>query len=412
MNYLKEKSYIEILHILGLVFLFSIFLYPSSFKLIDVGRVSINYFYILFPIFIVALRGKLIRPKIDISLIISFYIFVFFLGTLYQTELLEYLDRRLISFMIFISIFAFQLIKINNSMLEAFKYAIVLITIIFVIDRIEKFIRVGGNDATFLLKSLVGSQRFGFIYLFAFWILFLNKFGSISLNILRYFLIFLVVFGLVLTFSRSSIISLLLSLVLFISSNLVLKKNIFSLKMFFILFKYGIVSIIFLILLNQFVPYSFKFFDTNLFTYLRGENFENLKFNSQFSSEGYRVFIWEKIFNYVSLNPITGSAYLGCWILLEYSACSVHNQYIDVFFRTGFIGFVIYMYMLIRIFNYLKFLHTDLFWGFVSVIIYGFFHETFKLSQGAFILSFLFCMTINSPINNKLKNFVEKKIIN
>jgi O-antigen ligase len=406
MNFLKEKSYNEILNILGLIFIFSIFLYPSSFKIVDVGRVSINYFYILFPIFIVILRGKFVLPKSEILLIISFYVFVFFLGAIYQIELLEYLDRRVMSFMIFMSIFSFQLIKINNSMLEAFKYAIVSITIIFVIDRIMKFYAVGGDDAKFLLKGLVGSQRFGFVYLFAFWILLLNKFGSRFLNMLRYFLIFLVVVGLVLTFSRSSIISLLLSLILFILSNFVLKKKIFSLEMFFIFFKYAVISIIFLILLNLFVPYSFKFFDNNLFTYLRGENFEDLNFNSQFSSEGYRVFIWEKIFNYVSLNPITGSAYLGCWIMFEYSACSVHNQYIDVFFRTGFIGFAIYMYILIRIFNYLKFLHTDLFWAFVSIIIYGFFHETFKLSQGAFILSFLLCMTINSPISNKLKKFV------
>jgi hypothetical protein len=33
-----------------------------------------------------------------------------------------------------------------------------------------------------------------------------------------------------------------------------------------------------------------------------------------------------------------------------------------------------------------------LFWGYIGVIIYGFFHETFKESHGGFILAFLIGM--------------------
>ena len=37
--------------------------------------------------------------------------------------------------------------------------------------------------------------------------------------------------------------------------------------------------------------------------------------------------------------------------------------------------------------------NKGLFWGIVAIIIYGFFHETFKLSQGTFILAFLIGQT-------------------
>ena len=45
---------------------------------------------------------------------------------------------------------------------------------------------------------------------------------------------------------------------------------------------------------------------------------------------------------------------------LKYSA---HNQYADVLFRTGFIGFYIYLYILYKVFIYLKDNHQDLFYG-------------------------------------------------
>ena len=112
-------------------------------------------------------------------------------------------------------------------------------------------------------------------------------------------------------------------------------------------------------------------------------------------SEGYRIFILSKIVDFVLINPVTGSGFLGCWVLFDTGSCSTHNQYTDVLFRTGFIGFLIYIYILLRILKYLKKMHNDLFFGLIGVLIYGLFHETFKLSQGAFILSFLFAMTFS-----------------
>ena len=88
-------------------------------------------------------------------------------------------------------------------------------------------------------------------------------------------------------------------------------------------------------------------------------------------------------------NPVTGGGYLGVWVLFDELSGSAHNQYLDILFRTGIIGFIIYIYLLYLIIITLKKFDKSLYWGVLGVVIYGFFHETFKLSQGAFVFSFL-----------------------
>ena len=141
---------------------------------------------------------------------------------------------------------------------------------------------------------------------------------------------------------------------------------------------------------NYFSDTFFIYFSIDgLFNFL--ERFDNIK-----TSEGFRLFLLGKIINYVTFNPFTGSGFLGCWIMFDDLKCSAHNQYADVLFRTGFIGFYIYLYILYKVFIYLKDNHQDLFYGFVGILVYGLFHETFKMSQGAFILSFMIGMMVTS----------------
>ena len=88
--------------------------------------------------------------------------------------------------------------------------------------------------------------------------------------------------------------------------------------------------------------------------------------------------------------------------MFENSGCSAHNQYGDVLFRTGFFGFIVYIYFLFSILNHLRKKNRDLFFGFLAILIYGFVHETFKLSQGAFILAFLSAMTYNKRFKSSI----------
>ena len=119
---------------------------------------------------------------------------------------------------------------------------------------------------------------------------------------------------------------------------------------------------------------------------------------------GYRIIIFKEIANFVADNPFTGSGFLGCWIMFDNLSCSAHSQYTDILFRTGLFGFSIYIYILFRIGKYLRATNRDLFYGFIAILIYGFFQETFKLSNGAFILSFLAGMTYDKKFNSSLFN--------
>jgi O-antigen ligase len=67
---------------------------------------------------------------------------------------------------------------------------------------------------------------------------------------------------------------------------------------------------------------------------------------------------------------------------------SAHSQYMDVFFRTGFFGLFIYMTLIFFILKEMYLKDKGLFFGFVSILVYGMFHETFKESQGGFIFAF------------------------
>ena len=100
----------------------------------------------------------------------------------------------------------------------------------------------------------------------------------------------------------------------------------------------------------------------------------------------------KSILEYVLSSPLFGSGFLGIWIILDDGIGSAHGQYNDVLFRTGFIGLALYLYVLQRLGSYLYKADIGLFIGFIGVLAFGLFHETFKVSHGAFILAFLIGM--------------------
>ena len=81
---------------------------------------------------------------------------------------------------------------------------------------------------------------------------------------------------------------------------------------------------------------------------------------------------------------------MGIWILFEDRVGSAHGQFNDVLFRTGIIGLFVYLFLLYKLGKFLLHNHMGLCLGFIGIIVYGLFHETFKLSHGAFVLAFLF----------------------
>ena len=381
------------------IIIFSVFLIPYS---ISTG-LSANYSFILFPLLIILFSGKIKIPSKNIIIFILFFSFILLIGIIYQYELFIYLDRRLISFLIFMTMFSYVVIDIGKDKINSFKIAVVLIVLYFVILKIGNFFiytEIGKGN----LKYHVGNSRYGFVYLLAFWIVYFYKPRSKLVSILKTFAILLILGGIFITYSRTTILSFLFSFGLFYFSVLFKNDKKFYYKLFFFLL-IPLILFVLLILLEKIFTNTYNYFSDTLFTYFSIDGlfgfFERL--NDSKTSVGFRVLLLGKIIDYVSLNPFTGSGFLGCWIMFDDLKCSAHNQYADVLFRTGFVGFYIYLYILYKIFIYLRHNHQDLFYGFVSILLYGLFHETFKMSQGAFILSFMIGMMATSNRNLNLK---------
>ena len=385
---LLKKS---ILSISFYIFIFIVFLIPYS-----ISGLSANYSFILLPLIIIFLSGKIKKPSENFIIFILFFFIILLIGTIYQFELFKYLDRRLISFFIFMTMFSYIVIDIDKDKINSFKIAVLLIVLYFVILKIGKFI-VFTEAEKGNLKFYVGSSRYGFVYLLAFWIVYFYKPSSKLLSILKKLTVILILAGIFITYSRTTILSLLISFSLFYLTVLFRRdKKFFNKVIYFSLTP--LILVILLILMQKLFADTYNYFSDTFFIYFSIDGLFNFleRFDNIKTSEGFRLFLLGKIINYVTFNPFTGSGFLGCWIMFDDLKCSAHNQYADVLFRTGFIGFYIYLYILYKVFIYLKDNHQDLFYGFVSILVYGLFHETFKLSQGAFILSFMIGMMVTS----------------
>lgn len=361
------------------------------------GRVSANYAFVFLPILIILFTGKIKVPNNNIILIILFFCITLICSLLYQIDFYKYTERRFISFMLFMTLFTYLFINITDDMVIAFKIAMIVFSVGYSLLKITDYFLLGGLDLGFNAKDAIGSQRFGFIFVLAFWILALYQSKIWYVKILKLVCILIIFFGLMNTFSRTPILALIGSLIIyyFVRFNWKLKlPSLKSLSKYIFLFLF-----IIFITLNLF-SIQYEFYVERVFNFFLDGSFikEITKVDAK-DSLGYRIIIFLDIFNYVAHNPFTGSGFLGCWVIYENLNCSAHSQYSDIFFRTGIFGFFIYLYLLFRIAKYLKSTHTDLFYGFIAILIYGLVHETFKLSHGAFILSFLLGMTYNKKYN-------------
>lgn len=368
---------------LSLIFLG--FLYP-----VDIEGVSVNYSFLLLPVFLIFRNRKLYTASNTIGALIILYILIFFLGALWSITDTEHGIRRMQSFLIFMTIFVFAFIQIDKRMINAFKWALICISCAFSFSAIAFFFFSGGNLLGYEAKDVVGSQRYGFVFLLAFSVIFFLPIKSKLQKMAQIGGLVVLFVGLMLTFSRASIVAFLSSSSLYILYILFQWIKRPRLKNFMkgILGALGVFAVA--ILLAYLFPIVFEFFDDRIIGRLFTGRGEETLLDPE-TSEGFRVEMLRNIWMYVLHNPLTGSGYLGVWILSD-SIGSAHNQYTDSLFRTGFIGFLAYLYLIYRLLPFLWLQHRDLFWGFVGILIYGLFHETFKESHGAFLLAFLIGM--------------------
>ena len=374
-----------------LIGLLTLFLYPLS-----ADGVSVNYSFVVLPLFFLLTGRPLRKPPLLFLILIGWYAIVFVIAALYQYDLHVEGFRRIASFMVFMSMFSYAIIRLDSDLVEAFKGAVILISIIMSVASVFLFLSLGGSALGFQAKDVVGTQRFGFIYILALWILYFFAPSGGYGTLFRYGSIVLILVGLLLTFSRTSVVALGGTIGLFALGRSVQWLRAPTLKRT----TTGVAAVVgaavlAVIILTAF-PLTYDFFESRIVEFAMdpGAVSEDLE---EEGSAGTRLAILRRVIDYVASNPVTGSGYLGVWTLFQGFAGSAHNQYADVLFRTGVVGFTAYCFLLFLIGLYLRRRDRGLFWGFLGIVFYGVFHETFKESQGAFVLTFLLGMTAQAP---------------
>lgn len=367
------------------IVLFCVSLLPLSYD----GD-SCNYLYVLFPFSVILLNKHVTLPPAKILAACFLYIAIFIASSLYQEDSLDFFSRRVISFLLFMSIFSFCFIEINEKTKDNFMLAVTLTAVAYSLFSVIKFFIMGGISLGPSAKDIVGSQRYGFVLTFAFWIALLSDKKSYN-NFVRLAFILCLSLGILLTFSRASIAAMILSFSLYtlwsitqIASG---KKNSHSRSTFLVF----LIPIGGLVIGWLFVPTAFSFFHERLFALISDKTSTMQHLADANTSEGTRIFIWQHIIDFIMIHPLTGSGFLGVWTLNlfgDYSG-SAHNQYMDVLFRTGLVGLATYLLMIYYVMKSSWKLDKRIFWGLSSILAYGLFHETFKESQGSFLLTFM-----------------------
>tara|TARA_A100001011_G_scaffold388787_2_gene469108 strand:+ start:273 stop:1451 length:1179 start_codon:yes stop_codon:yes gene_type:complete len=352
-----------------------------------------NYFFLIFPL-VYFLKDQSIKLLYG-DLKIAFYIFsfIFFIAWLFQYSYWHLSLRKLVSFILFMSMFSYAFINVNERMIKAFKIAIVVYTFYLSLSNLNELRSYDLATLGYAAKNQVGNQRYGFLYIIGFWLVFFFQSQSFLLRLSKIPLLVIIFLGILLTFSRASIVGL-------IGSGLVFFMIIFGSKIkltaknlgVFSLYGVGVAIVVAFSGIYEYIALPFEYFADRLFAFRFSDGSSNFDISNPASSEGYRIFLIKSILEYVASSPVFGSGYLGIWIILDDGIGSAHGQFNDVLFRTGIVGLGIYLYILQKLGSYLYKYDLGLFLGFIGVLVFGLFHETFKVSHGAFVLAFLIGM--------------------
>jgi O-antigen ligase len=334
----------------------------------------ISYFYIL----LVILPFYKLRYSPTRFSLLAIYTFIFLAG-IYKILAQDsyYALRVTSSYIVFIFPFLIAFVAIEDNSFNKFKQAVIFVSLLISLLAIFQIISIGYQGDFYKTKEIMGTNRIGFVIIFAFFILLFER--GFSMIVKAAFLAILFI-GLALTFSRSSIVAFGAALCLMGVLNLKKIKASYFLG--------GIVfgMILLVIFRETIIGQIVDFFSKYLLSY------KNYNLTNSQTSEGYRVYVFNQIISYVMYNPLFGSNYAGLYLLYdEYRevGASSHNQYTDVLLRTGLVGFITFMYMLFKVSLYYFRKDSGVFYGLMGIIFYGLFHETFKLAHGSFIFDIL-----------------------
>jgi hypothetical protein len=353
------------------------------------GALSVNYLFACFPVILCLVRGAVVRPPRPFMALIGVYVGIVIVASIYQFSYVDFTVRRFASFFLFMTMFLYMFIRIDTEMVRAFKVAVIIISLYLSLEALMTYLAMGGAALGSSAKNVVGTQRVGFIYLVAVWLVYLERYRGRLWAVCKYPVLVVLVIGLLITFSRASVFALLGSVFLYAFFWLVAWMK----RPKWIISKRLLASIVLLPVVvyavTQAVPATITFFDQSFLQLLLDRDRLTEHLYDPRYSEGFRLAMTLQVIEFATWNPFTGSGFLGVWVLSADQAGSTHNQLTDVLFRTGWVGLVVHVYLLFRLLKFLAAKERPLFWGVVGMLLYGLYHETFKESQGAFVFAFL-----------------------
>ncbi|MBT4435468.1 hypothetical protein HOD02_04050, partial [bacterium] len=258
---------------------------------IDNQGVSVNYLFVLFPIFVMFTKRVIAWPPKSVIVFMGLLSSIYFFGAISQFDDAYLFFRQNASFLAFMSIFALMFVKLDQYMIESFKFSIIIYSLFHSSLSVIEFISLDGNNAGIYAKGLFGSQRIGFIYLLGFWLTIMLNVKIFQLKILKYIVAYMILVGIFLTFTRASILGLVVSLaVFFIYSGIIVFKETKSISTSCLkIFLKFLNAFIMFLLVVIFFKGPVQFYSNSIFTYIfssQAEFIQNdeLMLNTSFNS--------------------------------------------------------------------------------------------------------------------------------
>ena len=114
-------------------------------------------------------------------------------------------------------------------------------------------------------------------------------------------------------------------------------------------------------------------------------------------SESERLYHWVQALAIWQERPLFGTGFSGIYQFSDMG--SAHSQYIDTLLRIGVFGLVVYLYLwLLLFFRFWK--RPEIFSGLAAIFVFGFFHETTKLTYtGLLFVLLLSYLKESSPLH-------------
>lgn len=371
-----------------LVLLYVLCLLPFS-----IDGFGVNYLFVLIPAWSLFSGRTLVWPPAEVVLFMCGCVATFLVSSIYQLEWMGFFDRRLISCLLFLTMFSLCFIRFTDRYITAFRMAVVIGALFLALHSLLTFESLGVAAQAFESKDIVGSQRIGFVHILAFWIIWYDA-ALIPGKLMRPVLMVTLLLGLTLTFSRASIVAFGSSGIIAVGHAVATTRHSFMRLAGHLAtgIAFALLGVLAIYLV---APVIFDFFYERLIDYvISGASAEAIV--DPETSDGTRIFIWTHITEYVLNNPLTGAGFMGVWALnlFEGFSGSSHSQYFDALFRLGPLLFLGYIYFLMKILRHYSRTDVGLCVGFTGVLVYGLFHETFKEPHGTFILAMLLADTM------------------